>query len=771
MHIQNENTFKAALNNGLNLFVGSGFSTLATDSDGRNLPVGLRLGHELTELFNLPEGLTLSQIATILNSNSRDDFHSYLKNRFTVSGFDDRYRTIERLLISSIFTTNIDNLIHELYKNSKKFYINDLDLHGATFFERNAINFVALHGSVLHDTREFTFDATELTSASVREPDRWHYLSQALEAAPTLFCGYSLADSGTLNMLHPSTAGNRALSDKWITVLPGTDKGTLEYFMALKFQIIECDMGELLEYFNTHLRPIVKSQAISSTRDLFPEWSIPDIGDVPVRPILDYFRGAPPTWYDVYSGQLTTTGYYASVRDALHSKQHTFITGIPGSGKTTLMMQVIKDFQFPGHKLICDAPTSERAALILNRLEGTDALVCIDNFADDLDGVNILIGAPNVQILGCDEIYWLETVSHRLPRDRMTIIDITDLTDEDTQTIVERIPSDVRRNSPNISHREGTQISSIFEIVEANTTYATLARRYRSVLQAIENQDIRLLEFLLVCSYVHRCRTPISTDMLIAFFRDTEVGYHQFEDMKNRLRGIVVEYLGDLDDGDQDYYSPRSTLVSQAIINQATAAQLKSTITRFHNQVSQYRIHRYDVFRRRGFDHELMRRVFENWKEGLRFYRDCYSREDNVYILQQGALYLSRKRRFQEAFQMIDESLSKSAQKIPSIRNSHATILFRANIHRPETNGIVKRSLQESMEILKDCYAYDHRKAYHAQIFAEQSIQYDDRYGIDEAQSYLETALVWLGEERRRSPWNRGVERLHRAIGRRIGGN
>ena len=63
------------------------------------------------------------------------------------------------------------------------------------------------------------------------------------------------------------------------------------------------------------------------------------------------------------------------------------------------MMQVLKDFPFGGHKLFCEAPTQEKAKLILNRLESSRALVGIDNFADDLDGVNVLIDAPNIQVL------------------------------------------------------------------------------------------------------------------------------------------------------------------------------------------------------------------------------------------------------------------------------------------------------------------------------------------------------------------------------------
>ena len=769
MKIENENTFKAALNSGFNLFAGAGFSTLATDQSGTPLPTGAQLCNELVSIYQVPAGLSLSQISTILNASRKADFESFLRNRFTVGQFDDRYDVIERLPIQTIFTTNIDNLFHEIYRKGNTSYLNDLDLRGATFADRNVVNLVTLHGCVANDARELTFDATNLASAFAREPDRWHYLVQALESKPTIFCGYSLSDAGTLSSLHPSASNGREQSDKWIVVMPGTDEGTLQFFRAMKFQIIEGDILELLEYFASHSERVEVYRPESSTRELFPEWAMPDVGSIPVRSIFDYFRGAPPTWYDVYSGRMSTTSHNAKVRDSLNSGKHTIITGIPGSGKSTLMMQVLKDFPFGGHKLFCEAPTRERARLILNRLNGSRALIGIDNFADDLEGVDILVNSPNVQLLACDEIYWLEIVFHRLPRNRVQVIDVTDLSEEDTQGILERIPSDIREDPSRTRQLKKEQTPSIFEIVEANIQHPSLSRRYKSVLSSIGKQDRRLLDFLLMCAYVHSCRTPVSIDMLFAFFREKNVTFNQIIRMRDRLVGLIVEYIGDLDDGQQDYYSPRSTLVSQAIIQQAPARDLKRVIEQFHQQLSSYRIHRYDVFRRRAFAHELMRRVFQDWEEGFSFYRDCYSKEQSPFILQQGALYLSSKRRYQEAFQMIDESLSVSNRRIPSIRNSHAVILFEANIGRPETSGIVRQTLQESMEILKECYTYDQRKAYHAQVFADHSLRYDTRYGGSEARAYLETALSWLREERVKSPWHRDVARLLGTVARRLG--
>lgn len=767
MLIENEHNLLAALHNGINLFLGSGFSVMAKDAQGKVLPTGSQLREELVDHFEMPNDLALSQLATLLNSTRRADFRSFLNARFTVSSFDPRYEIIERMPIKSIATTNIDNLIYEIYKNGAHAYLNDLDLHGSTFFDRHAVDLITLHGCVLNDTRELTFDDTDLASAFAREPDRWYYLTRNLESGPTLFAGYSLSDSGTLSTLHPSTADGRDLADKWITVLPGTPDGTLQYYRALKFQIIECTTDELLDYFQSNYEPIDQPSLDADTKELFPNLSIPDVGTVPVRPIFDYLRGAPPTWFDVYSTQLSTTSHHAVVRNALNAKRHALIVGIPGSGKTTLLMQVLKDFSFAGHKLYGDCPTPERAELIVNRLAGAPALIGIDNFADDMDGLNILFNSPNIQVLGSDETYWMETVSHLLPRDHVEVIDVTDLSLEDVQTIVNGIPADVRRGSQ-ISMPRTDQSRSIFEIVESHINLPTLSQRYRKILQSLEHQDPHLLEFLLVCAYVHSCRTPISMDMLLSFFRGTAVAYQEVLEIRNRLSGLVVDYVGGMDDGVQDYYSARSTVVSQALITHATSKQLKDVILRFHEQVSSYRIHKYDVFKRRAFDHDLMHRVFREWEEGMEFYKNAHAKESNPYVLQQGALFLSGKKRYVEAFRMIDEALAVSNRRIPSIRNSHATILFNANIDRDETNGIVQATLQESMQILSECYTYDQRKAYHAQTFADHALRYDHRFGREDSQYYLETALSWLNEEQAKSPWHREVRRLSRVVARRL---
>ena len=48
MTIQNENSLLQAIQTGINIFTGSGFSTLAKDKEGHNLPTGGRVMSRIT---------------------------------------------------------------------------------------------------------------------------------------------------------------------------------------------------------------------------------------------------------------------------------------------------------------------------------------------------------------------------------------------------------------------------------------------------------------------------------------------------------------------------------------------------------------------------------------------------------------------------------------------------------------------------------------------------------------------------------------------------
>jgi hypothetical protein len=196
----------------------------------------------------------------------------------------------------------------------------------------------------------------------------------------------------------------------------------------------------------------------------------------------------------------------------------------------------------------------------------------------------------------------------------------------------------------------------------------------------------------------------------------------------------------------------------------------RRVLLKFHADVSPFRIARFDAFRRKGYDERFATKAFTDWRQGEEYYEGLCLRDPSPYLRQQAALYLTHKKRFKEAFKWIDEAIERSGNRIPSIRNSHAIILFKANIGAGDPDSfLVAGTLKRSMDILAECYRDDKRKGYHALTFADQAVQYSQVYRNQTARHYLETARTWLLEERDRSPWHRGVNHLLRSVERELG--
>ena len=97
-----------------------------------------------------------------------------------------------------------------------------------------------------------------------------------------------------------------------------------------------------------------------------------------------------------------------------------------------------------------------------------------------------------------------------------------------------------------------------------------------------------------------------------------------------------------------------------------------------------------------------------------------------------------------------------------SIRNSHAIILFNANINRSGSG--VRAELDRSMYILEKCINADLRKRFHANTYGQQAKKYYERYKDDKAIMYLKQALLWLNQEIEVSSWDLETRKLKDSI-------
>lgn len=200
--IKLEDTLIKALKEGVNLFAGSGFSLLAKNREGKNLPTGDGLLKEIRASFkDVPENLDLPKTAMYLEKTNKGNFIKFLKTRFNVTEFDNNYLNILNAIIKGIYSTNIDNLFLKLFENSRSMYLNDITIKGAIFNESKAVKYVPLHGSIYNDERKLIFSSADISSAFSNDRDIWQYLRTAIEEYPTIFWGYSLNDSGVIQTL------------------------------------------------------------------------------------------------------------------------------------------------------------------------------------------------------------------------------------------------------------------------------------------------------------------------------------------------------------------------------------------------------------------------------------------------------------------------------------------------------------------------------------------------------------------------------------------
>lgn len=763
MNIELKDTLVNALNNGISLFLGAGFSIMAKDRDGQTLPLGNHLRDELASTFQLPKTLELAQLATILETTNNEGLNLYLRKRFDVSTYDTRYDVLRKLSIKSIFTTNIDNLIPKIYEKCTNNYLNDITSIGPSYHDRLAIDYAPLHGAINDSERKMVFSTIDLATTFSNEQNTWFFLRNAVSKYPIIFIGYGLNDAGVMQALFTNASKLKPHQTKWI-LLYKSDEASKTYFQSLGFKIIDGSIGELLDFFQKEIALDEKFKNINDPKFVFPNEMVPPkSAKLPVRPLKTFFLGAQPYWSDIYNNRIPKTSHYEKIVDLIYSKKNIIVLGLPASGKTTLMMQVAAFIDFKGLKLICNNMSYEKATIISNRLANDKALIFIDNFTDTIEVFEHFNKYNNIMLVGFDRQYNYEIISHRISRDDFEIYDVTALSPSDIQLIYSQIPSEVKKTRLINQLREGYD-PSIFEFVNLNINQPDLNKRYKHVINELETKNPILCEFLIMTCYVSACRTPVSFDMALNFLDDSIESYDEVYEIVQNIGELIAEYDGYLIDENQDFFVARSSIISEAILDQVPTEIFSRVIKKFHSNVPKYAISRYDIFKTKGYDANFIKKAFPKWTDGIAFYELAYDSDKSPFILQQAALYLASKKKYQEAFKWIDQAILTSTKKFFSIRNTHAIIQFDANINSDDSVNKVRDLLDDSMLELEQCYNDDKRKLYHVLTYARQSTQYYARFNDEKSFSYLRTAHKWLLEEKKANYWNKELNNLLRQI-------
>ncbi|MEL7738655.1 SIR2 family protein [Citromicrobium bathyomarinum] len=720
----------------INLFVGAGFSTLARNSRGQTLPIGEQLKADIVRDFNAREleALDLSSLYTVIASDRRKEIRDYLVNQYSVENYDSRYDALHKLDVSHLYTTNIDDLPHHIYsaERSNSCVLHDVYDFGAPRNPEHVVQYIPLHGSIRHEDSEFLFTGGQISAAFASDRETWYVFQRELQVRPTVFIGYAMRDAGVLQALHDSTGQN---ANRWIILRTG-DEATQNLYKSLGFNVAVGEVSDFLDFVSKLEKP---TNAAPSRSRLLGQ--VPRIGEFAQRPVKNFFLGAEPEWSDAYSPQVVKQKINLKVKNSILSGRHVAVVGVPLSAKTTILRQVAADISLNRDVYYFDRISEPTLDMILSEHRGSSSrpLIFVDNLIDSRDAIDRLAREIGAQIVSAEDSLFFDSVNLRALSPRLDVHSSSEVDRADLQKIIDSIPMEVRRWNPDrISEMEGdSEEFGLFEAFRRHVFDESLTSRFRERLIEFEKKDREAFDVYLMAAYCAKCRIYVSFDMIYMFIDGRKKDYIDVYNIAGRIESFLKEI--DLeDDPHQDYFSVRSSALARIALKEVSGKSFGRMYDRFHSAVPARVIVDYPVFRRYGYDNDFARRAYPRLEDGLRFYERLVKSSDNAYDYQHGAIYLSKMKDFSRAFSWIDTAMSKSRGRVFSIRNTHARILFEANIDiaKADPSDVTAlEGLQESMSVLQDCIEKDQRRTYHLLRFSDQAIQYgqviEDQQGLD----------------------------------------
>lgn len=750
-----EGLFQQALREGINLFCGAGFSVESIDIMGKKLPIGEGLLEELKEQFSsIKNFFNLPRACTKLLQTEKARFYNFLNKRFTVQDFSDLYYGLYNIKLNNIYTTNIDDLFFKLYENSKSIYqLEDKSRRGGSYkklkngsgdFSDFIINYYPLHGCV-RNPGGYVFGATEIASAFSNRniQGSWRSLAEEASNRPILFWGWNFEDSGPIEAMY---GGNNNISDninRWVLLYEPSEE-TIEYLETLQFNIIRGSTIDMLNYLRDLKNVDFQDESIYVQGRVkgFLEGLCPPENDknLPTYPMDMFFMDYTPHWSQIYTKRIPKLVHYKKIADYIALNKNVVLYGIRCSGKTTMLMQLMVDANLSRRvRHYMTAPSLEQVELYLKSLDNIKSLLFVDDGFRDTNAVIRLLDAPNVQVVLADRDFDYERQYHRICGYQFESVDVTEITPEDAQNIIDLLPEKMRRKD--LSTNRFKKDSTLLTLLAENLKSVNFNFMKEFVKKDYDSARV----FLLIC-YIHACGVPCSFDMIYSFLGDDNYSWRQMYEIINRAGGLIKEYseyLGNYDilETLQDYYQCRSRFFAEKIIQSIPRGNkvFAEMLVNFVNNVPPYKICEYDKFKRNGYDADFTCRAFIDTRDGEAFYNYCLERDDSEYIYQQAAIYFSRKKEFKKAFEWIDRASNMTHYNRFSIDSTYAQIYFDVNV------GTDVEQSKKALDILDNCCQNDQRKAIHFTAFAKRVYKFCDLYP-KEASTYIERALLFIDE-------------------------
>lgn len=669
----------------------------------------------------------------------------------TVSGYDSRYNIIRNINIKNIYTTNIDDLFFHIFENNdSNKYLNDTMIRGAATQDNNAIEYFSLHGCVRHPQYDYIFGETSIASAFSKISngnvyDPWPSLRHNAQQTPMLFWGWNFSDSGPLEAMYGENNSVNENITKWI-LLYNPDPETIDYLESLSFNIIIGDTSDMLDYFINILNKIIpvsgthKLDKVQSNK-LLDQYVFPKKPHS--YPFENYFVEFTPQWCYIVNDRIAKTSKYREVLNEILKDRNVLVYGIRGAGKTTLLMQLMKEPMLNNmyeYVHCMKAPSLEQAQRYLRLIKNKRTLLFVDDCFRDTDAILELIKRNNLRLVAFDRDFSYESQAFMIPDKKFKKIDISELKTNESEKIIETIPRRLLRKNYSIKNwKDDPTIPSLFTFI--------LRKNSISFIEKFCNEDKVSAEVFLVICYVHSCGVPCSFDMIYSYLGEKKYSWKEMLDIIDKIGKLIHKCYSidlNLNFDNQDYYTCRSRIFAEQIIRRLDDKQkiLENVLIKFVENVPVHKIPMYDCFKRRAYDADLATKVFRNdIEKGEEFYRLCKRRYETEYVYQQAALYFARHRKYQKAFQWIDQAKNLTHYNRFSIESTYSQIFFDVSIQENS-----KENAKNALDGLEKCCRKDKRKYIHYAAYAQRVYKFYDKYGVHRVGFHLETALKYLAE-------------------------
>ena len=203
----------------------------------------------------------------------------------------------------------------------------------------------------------------------------------------------------------------------------------------------------LLEFGSEQNRVEIGSELDEAAKEELKRYVPSTANDEGSYPLKSFCCDYTPRWSYIYSKSIPQLGYYRQIADLIAANKNVVFTGIRGAGKTTLLMQLVVNIETPCPKHYMLAPTLEQVESYLKSLKNGQSVLFVDDCFRDTDAIIKLLNAGNVQVICCDRDFNYERQYHKIQHLNFATKDITELTEQDAQVIINIIPMDLKRKN------------------------------------------------------------------------------------------------------------------------------------------------------------------------------------------------------------------------------------------------------------------------------------------------------------------------------------